>query len=62
MLFLHSSVLFQISVLKNWKETEVHKLNGMAANAETNLKILKLYSGYGDFTAEILVLLVAKYK
>ncbi|XP_068000700.1 E3 ubiquitin-protein ligase TTC3 isoform X2 [Melanerpes formicivorus] len=34
----------EISVLKNWKETEVCKLNGMAANAEENLKMLKLFS------------------
>ncbi|NXN08000.1 TTC3 ligase, partial [Indicator maculatus] len=34
----------EISVLKNWKETEVCKLNGIAANAEENLKMLKLFS------------------
>ncbi|KAM6314319.1 E3 ubiquitin-protein ligase TTC3 isoform 2-T2 [Podargus strigoides] len=30
----------EMSVLKNWKETEVCKLNGIAANAEANLKML----------------------
>ncbi|NXN72341.1 TTC3 ligase, partial [Himantopus himantopus] len=34
----------EISVLKNWKETEVCKLNGIAANAEANLKMLKSLS------------------
>ncbi|NWU91054.1 TTC3 ligase, partial [Upupa epops] len=34
----------EISVLKNWKETEVCKLNGMAANAEVNLRVLKSFS------------------
>ncbi|KFQ15325.1 E3 ubiquitin-protein ligase TTC3, partial [Leptosomus discolor] len=34
----------EISVLKNWKETEVCKLNGIAANAEVNLRILKSLS------------------
>lgn len=60
--FLHSYVLLQISVLKNWKETEVCKLNGMAANAEANLKMLKSLSRYGEFTPKISVLLIAKYK
>jgi len=59
---LHSCVLLQISVLKNWKETEVCKLNGKAASAEANLKMLKSLSRYGEFTPEIAVLLVAKYK
>ncbi|NXJ86136.1 TTC3 ligase, partial [Trogon melanurus] len=34
----------EISTLKNWKETEVCRLNGAVANAEANLKILKLLS------------------
>ncbi|NXP07184.1 TTC3 ligase, partial [Thinocorus orbignyianus] len=38
------AVKAEISVLNNWKETEVCKLNGIAANAETNLKILKSLS------------------
>ncbi|PKU32740.1 hypothetical protein llap_16958 [Limosa lapponica baueri] len=50
----------EISVLKNWKETEVCKLNGIAANAEANLKILKSLSRYGEFTPEISLLFVAK--
>ncbi|XP_010281056.1 PREDICTED: E3 ubiquitin-protein ligase TTC3, partial [Phaethon lepturus] len=38
------AVKAEISVLKNWKETEVCKLNGIAANAEANLKMLKSLS------------------
>ncbi|NXE22406.1 TTC3 ligase, partial [Ardeotis kori] len=38
------AVKAEISVLKNWKETEVYKLNGIAANAEVNLKMLKSLS------------------
>ncbi|KFV59323.1 E3 ubiquitin-protein ligase TTC3, partial [Gavia stellata] len=38
------AVKAEISVLKNWKETEVCKLNGIAANAEVNLKMLKSLS------------------
>ncbi|XP_014793678.1 PREDICTED: E3 ubiquitin-protein ligase TTC3 isoform X2 [Calidris pugnax] len=38
------AVKAEISVLKNWKETEVCKLNGIAANAEANLKTLKSLS------------------
>ncbi|NXC70144.1 TTC3 ligase, partial [Anhinga anhinga] len=38
------AVKAEISVLKNWKETEVCKLSGAAANAETNLKVLKSMS------------------
>lgn len=38
------AVKAEISVLKNWKEIEVCKLNGRAANAEANLKVLKLWS------------------
>ncbi|NXJ61984.1 TTC3 ligase, partial [Rostratula benghalensis] len=38
------AVKAEISVLKTWKETEVCKLSGIAANAETNLKILKSLS------------------
>lgn len=51
-----------MSVLKNWKETEACKLNGIAANAEANLRVLKSRSRYGELTPEISVLLVAKYK
>lgn len=58
---LNSYVVLQISVLKNWKETEVYKLNGKAANAEANLKMLKSLSRYGEFTPEISVLLVTKH-
>ncbi|KFP54731.1 E3 ubiquitin-protein ligase TTC3, partial [Cathartes aura] len=42
--FKHSYILLQISVLKNWKEAKVCKLNGIAANAEANLKMLKSLS------------------
>ncbi|NXT33520.1 TTC3 ligase, partial [Pelecanoides urinatrix] len=35
------AVKAEISVLKNWKETEVCKLNGITANAEAYLKVLK---------------------
>ncbi|NXK83630.1 TTC3 ligase, partial [Amazona guildingii] len=35
------AVKAEISVLKNWKETEVCKLNGIAAKAEANVKMLK---------------------
>ncbi|XP_074956313.1 E3 ubiquitin-protein ligase TTC3 isoform X1 [Phalacrocorax aristotelis] len=38
------AVKAEISVLKNWKETEVYKLSGAAANAEANLKVLKSLS------------------
>ncbi|XP_074889816.1 E3 ubiquitin-protein ligase TTC3 isoform X6 [Buteo buteo] len=38
------AVKAEIAVLKNWKETEVCKLNGIAANAEANLKMLKSLS------------------
>ncbi|XP_075288176.1 E3 ubiquitin-protein ligase TTC3 isoform X3 [Opisthocomus hoazin] len=38
------AVKAEISVLKNWKETEVCKLNGKAASAEANLKMLKSLS------------------
>ncbi|NXV95230.1 TTC3 ligase, partial [Calonectris borealis] len=38
------AVKAEVSVLKNWKETEVCKLNGIAANAEANLKVLKSLS------------------
>ncbi|XP_030316378.1 E3 ubiquitin-protein ligase TTC3 [Calypte anna] len=34
----------EISVLKNWKETEICKLNGLVANAEANLKMSKSLS------------------
>ncbi|NXX87998.1 TTC3 ligase, partial [Centropus bengalensis] len=42
--YVNRAVKAEISVLKNWKETEVYKLNGVAANAEANLKILKSLS------------------
>ncbi|NXG71263.1 TTC3 ligase, partial [Baryphthengus martii] len=38
------AVKAEVSVLKNWKEAEECKLNGIAANAEVNLKILKSFS------------------
>ncbi|XP_029876464.1 E3 ubiquitin-protein ligase TTC3 isoform X4 [Aquila chrysaetos chrysaetos] len=38
------AVKAEIAVLKNWKETEVCKLNGIAANAEANIKMLKSLS------------------
>ncbi|KFQ37855.1 E3 ubiquitin-protein ligase TTC3, partial [Mesitornis unicolor] len=38
------AVTAEISVLKNWKETEVYKLRCIAANAEANLKIVKSLS------------------
>ncbi|NXW30526.1 TTC3 ligase, partial [Phaetusa simplex] len=38
------AVKAEISVLTNWKETEVCKLNGISANAEVNLKMLKSLS------------------
>ncbi|XP_040440994.1 E3 ubiquitin-protein ligase TTC3 isoform X1 [Falco naumanni] len=38
------AVKAEISVLKTWKETEVCKLNGIAATAEANLKLLKSLS------------------
>ncbi|KAM6139822.1 E3 ubiquitin-protein ligase TTC3 isoform 1-T1 [Pterocles gutturalis] len=38
------AVKAEVLVLKNWKETEVCKLNGIAANAEANLNMLKLWS------------------
>ncbi|NXS44892.1 TTC3 ligase, partial [Balaeniceps rex] len=34
------AVKAEISVLNNWKETEIWKLNGRAANAEASLKAL----------------------
>ncbi|KAF1628662.1 E3 ubiquitin-protein ligase TTC3, partial [Eudyptes filholi] len=38
------AVKAEMSVLKNWKETEACKLNGIAANAEANLRVLKSWS------------------
>ncbi|NWH22770.1 TTC3 ligase, partial [Grus americana] len=38
------AVKAEISVLKNWKETEVCRLNGITANAEVNLRVLKSFS------------------
>lgn len=54
--------MLQISVLKNWKESELCKLSGIVARAETNLKMLKSLSRYGEFTLAISVLLVVKQK
>ncbi|NXU72899.1 TTC3 ligase, partial [Oreotrochilus melanogaster] len=34
----------EVSVLKNWKETEICKINGLVASAEANLKMLKSLS------------------
>ncbi|XP_053943402.1 E3 ubiquitin-protein ligase TTC3 isoform X2 [Cuculus canorus] len=42
--YVNRAVKAEISVLKNWKETEACKLNGIAANAEANLKMLKSLS------------------
>ncbi|XP_043363393.1 E3 ubiquitin-protein ligase TTC3 isoform X7 [Dermochelys coriacea] len=36
------AVAAEVSVLENWKNTEVYKLQSIAANAEANLKLLKL--------------------
>ncbi|KAG6932768.1 tetratricopeptide repeat domain 3 [Chelydra serpentina] len=38
------AVAAEVSVLENWKNTEVCKLHSIAANAEANLKFLKLMS------------------
>ncbi|KFO88570.1 E3 ubiquitin-protein ligase TTC3, partial [Buceros rhinoceros silvestris] len=38
------AVKAEISVFENWKETEVCKLNGKAATAEANLRVLKSFS------------------
>ncbi|XP_033915944.1 E3 ubiquitin-protein ligase TTC3 isoform X2 [Melopsittacus undulatus] len=38
------AVKAEILVLKNWKETQVCKLNGIAAKAEANVKMLKSFS------------------
>ncbi|NXW59428.1 TTC3 ligase, partial [Eurystomus gularis] len=35
------AVKAEISILQNWKEVEAYKLNGRAAKAEANLKMLK---------------------
>ncbi|NWH57752.1 TTC3 ligase, partial [Geococcyx californianus] len=42
--YVNRAVKAEISVLENWKETEVCKLNGIAASAETNLRMLKSLS------------------
>ncbi|XP_069727681.1 E3 ubiquitin-protein ligase TTC3 isoform X3 [Phaenicophaeus curvirostris] len=42
--YVNRAVKAEISVLKNWKETEACKLNGIVANAEANLKMLKSLS------------------
>ncbi|NXC27547.1 TTC3 ligase, partial [Campylorhamphus procurvoides] len=38
------AVKAEMSVLQNWKETEVWKLSGTIAKAETNLRMLKALS------------------
>ncbi|NXI90226.1 TTC3 ligase, partial [Psophia crepitans] len=48
------AVKAEIQVLQNWKETEVCKLNGMSANAEVNLKILKSFSSSSASAAHTL--------
>lgn len=55
---LKAVILLQVSVLKNWKESELYKLNGIVSKAEANLKVLKSLSRYGEFTLAISVLLV----
>ncbi|XP_009986041.1 PREDICTED: E3 ubiquitin-protein ligase TTC3, partial [Tauraco erythrolophus] len=45
------AVKAEVSVLKNWKKTEVCKLNGIAANAEANLKVLKSLSSSSALAA-----------
>ncbi|NWH77171.1 TTC3 ligase, partial [Piaya cayana] len=42
--YVNRAVEAEISVLKNWKETETCKLNGIVANAEANLKMLRSLS------------------
>ncbi|NWS66436.1 TTC3 ligase, partial [Crotophaga sulcirostris] len=42
--YVNRAVKAEVLVLKNWKETEVCKLNGIAANAEANLRMLKSLS------------------
>ncbi|XP_042722667.1 E3 ubiquitin-protein ligase TTC3 isoform X1 [Lagopus leucura] len=38
------AVKAEVSVLKNWKESELYKLNGIVSKAEANLKMLKSLS------------------
>lgn len=59
---LKAVILLQVSVLKNWKESELYKLNGIVSKAEANLKMLKSLSRYGEFTLAISVLLLVKEK
>ncbi|NXC17919.1 TTC3 ligase, partial [Corythaeola cristata] len=47
------AVKAEISVLKNWKKTEVCKLNGIAANAEANLKVLKSLNSSASATSKL---------
>ncbi|XP_061857095.1 E3 ubiquitin-protein ligase TTC3 isoform X3 [Colius striatus] len=42
--YAERAVEAEISVLRNWKDTQVCKLNGKAADAEANLKVLKSLS------------------
>ncbi|XP_040606357.1 E3 ubiquitin-protein ligase TTC3 isoform X4 [Mesocricetus auratus] len=51
------AVAAEVSVLENWKEREVYKLQSMASQAETYLKSLKLMSSdsasYSDIESDI---------
>ncbi|NXY84665.1 TTC3 ligase, partial [Alcedo cyanopectus] len=38
------AVKAEVSVLRNWQQAEVSKLHGIAADAETSLKVLKSFS------------------
>lgn len=44
--FMYPPLYCQVSVLENWKEREVYKLQSLAAQAEAYLKNLKLMSRY----------------
>ncbi|XP_064503163.1 E3 ubiquitin-protein ligase TTC3 isoform X4 [Pseudopipra pipra] len=48
------AVKAEISVFQNWKESEVWKLNGTAAKAEANLKMLKTLSSSSASAAPLL--------
>ncbi|NXU51439.1 TTC3 ligase, partial [Turnix velox] len=43
----------EVSVLQNWKETEVCKLKGVATNAEANLKVLKSLSSSASAATQL---------
>ena len=47
---LQRAVEAEVSVLENWKETEVYKLQTMESQAEGFLKNLKLMSRYCGIT------------